>query len=95
MLREVTRSVILDGDDLRECWELGFDYEDRWEQNLRAMSVANLLADQGVNVIVATICPYPELRRVIHAHSRHPIRFIYLPGGDPRDQPFEWGDGVI
>ena len=81
--------IILDGDELRECWELGFSVGDRAEQNMRAMRVANLLCRQGHDVVIATICPYTILRRWLVVHSEAKIRWIYLPGGDDRGEPFE------
>lgn len=85
--------VILDGDALRTIWsDLGLSEADRREQNLRAARLAKLLDDQGVNVIVATICPYRDLREQVRAITD--CRFIYLEGGKvgpeyPFEQPGE------
>lgn len=59
--------VLYDGDMMRKRWEhedrpLGFSREDRIENNMRIAKLAKKAAEDGVRVIVATICPYRELR---------------------------------
>jgi adenylylsulfate kinase-like enzyme len=72
--------VLLDGDDLRGVWtDLDLSEAGRREQNLRVARLARLLADQGFGVIVATICPYRDLRARVQAITG--CRFVYLPGG--------------
>lgn len=71
--------ILLDGDAMRKCWTLGFSYEDRVENNLRIAKIAKELSDQGFNVVVATICPYKQLRQDVHTITN--CRFIYLSGG--------------
>lgn len=61
-----TNEVVLDGDAMRQVWlDLGFSKEDRWEQNKRAARLALMLEKQGFDVIIATICPYQELREEV------------------------------
>lgn len=81
--------VILDGDVLRTIWtDLDLSEAGRREQNLRAARLAKLLDDQFVNVIVATICPYRDLREQVKAITG--CRFIYLEGGKTGPEyPFE------
>lgn len=81
--------IILDGDALRAVWPgLGFTIKDRWEQNCRAARLAVMLEAQGFDVIVATICPYTELRNQIKEMTN--CRFIYLEGGETgEDYPYE------
>lgn len=88
-LREELGAVMLDGDELRTVWKLGFSKADRREQNLRAARLAQLIARQGLPVIVATICPYDELRRSI-SRMCNPV-WVYLPGGaaPSAERPFE------
>lgn len=88
-LRMRTREIILDGDALRAVWPgLTLSREDRWEQNLRAARLAKLLEDQGHDVIVATICPYRELRDQVQEITN--CTFIYLEGGKSgEDYPYE------
>lgn len=59
-------TVILDGDQLRDGVNkgLGFSREDRAENVRRIASVAKLLADQGVTVLVSAISPYADDREV-------------------------------
>lgn len=84
--------IVLDGDALRAVWPgLGLGEADRREQNLRAARLAKLLEEQGHDVIVATICPYRDLRAQVHALTR--CRFIYLEGGRAGPEyPYEPGD---
>ena len=81
--------IVLDGDDLRYVWKLGFSKEDRWEQNLRAAKLARLLHRQGYDVVVSTICPYRELRKEVQAMTG--CKFVYLDGGkEPTEEyPYE------
>ncbi|MGI8631499.1 MAG: adenylyl-sulfate kinase [Solirubrobacterales bacterium] len=60
---------VLDGDVVREglCRDLGFSHEDRDENVRRIAWVANLLARNGVSVIVAAISPYAQARREARA----------------------------
>jgi adenylylsulfate kinase len=72
--------VVLDGDAMRAVWPgLGFSKHDREEQNLRVARLAKTLEQQGFDVIVATICPYKDLRERVRAITG--CRFIYLEGG--------------
>ena len=69
-------SVILDGDTLRGIYPTGFSQKDRWEHNLRVAKIAKMLESQGVDVIVALICPYKKLRDEVQAICD--CGFIYL-----------------
>jgi adenylylsulfate kinase len=84
-----SKIVLLDGDDMRKVWTIGFSKEDRWENNLRIARLAATLESQGFDVIVATICPYRDLRKEIRNLIK--CRFIYVPGGKPttNEYPFE------
>jgi adenylylsulfate kinase len=65
------RTELLDGDALREtlCKDLGFSRQDR-EENLRRISfVSELLARNGVIVLVAAITPYRAIREEIRSNS--------------------------
>jgi adenylylsulfate kinase len=61
------RVEVLDGDSLRTTLSkgLGFSKEDRYENIRRIAFVAELLARNGVIVLVAAISPYRELRAEI------------------------------
>lgn len=83
-------SIVLDGDDMREIWpELGFSKEDRIENNLRVARFAKLMELKGLDVIVATICPYVELRKMVRKICG--CIFIYVAGGkcNTEDFPYE------
>jgi len=87
-LQHTYGGIILDGDDMRKCWDLGFSKEDRWEQNSRVAKIANVLDAQGYDVIVATICPYMSLRAYVKYLTG--CRFIYLDGGKKgKEYPYE------
>jgi len=81
--------ILLDGDAMRKCWTLGFSKEDRWENNLRIAKIVNELSSQGFNVIVATICPFKDLRQEVEKITN--CRFIYLSGGkeSSNEYPYE------
>ncbi len=92
---DVPNKIVLDGDDLRECWELGFSKEDREEQNLRAAKLARLFWIQGFNVAVATICPYAKLRQKIRKEILPDVRWVYVTSpasqSPSKEYPFEEG----
>lgn len=84
--------IILDGDALRGVWP-GLDWSEvsRREQNLRTARLAKLLEDQGFDVIVATICPYRDLREQVRSITG--CEFIYLEGGrEGPEYPYERPD---
>lgn len=83
------RTILLDGDAMRTCWTLGLTKEDRWEQNMRIARLAKVLDAQGFNIVVATICPFRELREDIRKLTT--CRFVYLDGGqEPSEEhPYE------
>ncbi len=86
--------IVLDADDLREVWSLGFSKEDRWEQNIRLAKLARILLIQGFNVCVASICPYRVLRKEIMEILPN-VRWIYINSPDSKKSskefPFEEG----
>lgn len=61
------RAEILDGDAVRRelCKELGFSKQDRDENIRRIGFVADLLARNGVIVLVSAISPYREIRQEV------------------------------
>lgn len=67
-LRDLGRAVeVLDGDAVRETLSkgLGFTKEDRDTNIKRIGFVANLLARNGVTVLVSAISPYRDARRSV------------------------------
>lgn len=88
--------IVLDADDLREVWTgLTWSIEDRWEQNNRLAKLARLLSIQGINVCVASICPFAEQREYIRKHFIPWITWVMVKGPDSQppdeDHPFEYG----
>jgi adenylylsulfate kinase len=81
--------VLLDGDTLRAIWPgLTLSPEDRRENNLRAARLAAELDRQGFDVIVATICPYRDLRDEVQRLTK--CKFISLDGGkEGPEYPYE------
>jgi adenylylsulfate kinase len=70
-LAEVGRTAqILDGDELRTtlCADLGFGKEDRDRNVQRIGYVAELLARNGILVLVPVIAPYAQARAAVRAH---------------------------
>ena len=57
--------VVLDGDTVRAAFgnDLGFDEKDRIIQIARIQSIANLLSQQGLVVLVAALYSNPDLLR--------------------------------
>jgi len=92
-LAQRTNSILLDGDALREIWPgLGLDEMSRRTQNLRAARLARMLADQGRDVVVATICPYRDLRAEVKRITN--CEFMYMDGGKAGPEyPYEGRDG--
>ena len=81
--------ILLDGNDMRQVWPgLGLDREGRWEQNLRLARLASLLDKQGHDVVVASICPYRELRDKVHKMTG--CRFIYCDGGEEPSEEYPY-----
>ncbi|MFF8383014.1 adenylyl-sulfate kinase [Streptomyces kanasensis] len=69
---EGRRVEVLDGDEIREFLSagLGFGREDR-DTNVRRIGfVAELLASNGVKVLVPVIAPYADSRAEVRAHHR-------------------------
>lgn len=81
-------TIILDGDELRTVWKLGFSKEDRWEQNMRAARLGEILERQGFEVIISTICPYRKLREEIN--KKFNVRWIQLGGGITPSKEFPY-----
>lgn len=63
------RLVVLDGDVVRKglCSDLGFSLNDRFENSRRLASMARLLLDEGLSVVVSAISPYSAARAAARA----------------------------
>lgn len=56
------KSIILDGDEIRNFFKTGFDKQSRIEHNLNVGRMASVFEKQGFIVIVSLISPYAEAR---------------------------------
>src|SRR5262245_49252130 len=73
------RAEVLDGDVVRALlWpELGFSRADRQENLRRVARVANLLARNGIVVVIAAIAPFSPARRAMRAlHEEQGVDFL-------------------
>ena len=67
----------LDGDDMRASitGELGYTAKDRMTNNIKIAKLAKVLEEQGIDVIVSTICPEYVRQQVKHISK---CKFIHL-----------------
>jgi adenylylsulfate kinase len=70
----------LDGDDLRTglCSDLGFTTEARVENHRRIAEVARLAAEQGMNVVVATMAPEHDQRDIVSKVLGNRLMWFYI-----------------
>ena len=80
-LAEKFGSILLDADEVRKIWPyLEHSEADRRENNLMTARLARLLDEQTNNgVVVATVCPYADLRTQVQNICK--CRFVYVQGG--------------
>jgi adenylylsulfate kinase-like enzyme len=87
--RPMPNVLFLDGDDLRKIFgaysaeHFTKEYRQQWTQTLQRF-VAHI-ADQGINVVMATVNPYRDIREQFKK-SRSDIREIYIYKTDPRQR---------
>ncbi len=84
-------AVILDGNEMRASISLGagFSMEERLEHNKRVARLANVLARQGRNVVVAVIAPIDAIRLMVSALC-DPF-WVYVNRRQPynKERPYE------
>ena len=70
----------LDGDDMRSglCSDLRFTTDARVENHRRIAEVAKLAAEQGMNVVVATMAPQHDQRDVVAKVLGRRLVWIYI-----------------
>lgn len=86
--------IILDGDCMRALWpELGFSEEDRKENNIRIANIASALSKLGYDIIVATICPYRDLRKKVQKITN--CKFVYVEGGKSNSEEYPYESEMI
>lgn len=85
------RVVVLDGDEMRATVSVdeGFSPEDRRRHNLRMARLANLLADSGLQVIVAVIAPFASVREELQSICDPKWIYIKRSGLSAADRPYE------
>ena len=71
--------VLLDGDQLRPMYGLniGYSNEERKEGAFRNIRLCNLLAEQGIDVVLCSICMYHDVRAWNREHIEN-YREIYI-----------------
>ncbi len=72
--------VCLDGDEMRStlCSDLGFKPEARLENHRRIAEIANLLASQGLNVVVSTMAPEHQQRDLVAKILGERLQWFYI-----------------
>ena len=72
------RTIILDGDDIREInGDFDLSNNGREAHNIRIAKMARMLEEQGFDVVVSVICPTQKLRDKVREITG--CIFIYLP----------------
>lgn len=71
--------VVLDGDQIRPVYneDIGYTDEDRLKGASRTFRVAKMLADQGIDVVVCSICMYSAVRDWNREHIENYVE-IYI-----------------
>ena len=71
--------VLLDGDQIRPVYneDIGYDDASRLQGAHRTFRVANMLAEQGIDVVVCSICMYSAVRAWNREHIAN-YREIYV-----------------
>lgn len=64
------KTIILDGDEIRDFFKIGFDKESRIAHNIDVGKLASLFEKQGFIVIVSLVSPYKEARDESRKMSR-------------------------
>lgn len=76
----MTRPIILDGDEMRKIYPVGFESKDREENVMRLAKFAALLERQGFTPLVACVSPTKKLRQKARRLFNSSC-LIYMPGG--------------
>lgn len=71
--------ILLDGDELREIFlnDLGYSMEDRKKMAMRYVRLVKMLSDQNIDVILATISMFSEVRQWNRKHIENYVE-IYI-----------------
>ena len=73
-------TILLDGDSIRPaiCEDLEYGDIDRRKNNLRVARLANLLNNQGFDVVVATICSGNPIKQEVYWICK--CKFVHMEG---------------
>ncbi|HDD45195.1 MAG TPA: adenylyl-sulfate kinase [Candidatus Desulfofervidus auxilii] len=78
LLAKKIKAIFLDSEDLRNIFtNLGYSKVDRWENNFKAYSLAELINNQGFDVVIAIMTPFETFREV-YLYDKLKIKTIYL-----------------
>lgn len=78
--KAIERPVILDGDEMRKIFPVGFEPQDRKDNIMRLAKFAALLERQGFTPLVACVSPTKEMRQKARRLFNSSC-LIYMPGG--------------
>ena len=78
---QIPNSVVLDGDEFRKQFPIGYSYEDRKENITHLANIAVILEKQDHVVIIACVSPYRVLRKELQSLFAGCIE-ICLPFGE-------------
>ena len=78
--KNIRRSIILDGDEIRSIIPNDFSDEGRWNNITTVIKLAELLVKQEYVPIVAMISPKKEWREEARKHFEE-FKLIYVKGG--------------
>jgi adenylylsulfate kinase-like enzyme len=91
--------INLDGDVMRQSISVGagFTKSDREEHNLRIARLANVLHDQGFNIVVSVIAPFASTRKKIEETIPYGLKWVYIKreGLTTSERPYEEPTGVV
>ncbi len=74
-------AIILDGDDMRIDFPLGYTDEEREAHIIRMGKFANILNRQGFVVIIAAVLPKKKWREQLRKIIKKECHLIYVAGG--------------
>lgn len=74
--------------------DMGFSKEDREQHNLRVARLANVLHNQGFNIVVSVIAPFASTRAKIDKLISCKWVYVKRSGLSKPDRPYEEPTGV-
>jgi adenylylsulfate kinase-like enzyme len=81
ILDDGKRVFLLDGDDIRIDFPLGYTDEDREHHIIRMGKFTNILNRQGFDVIIAAVLPKKKWRDMLKEIIKEETHLIYVKGG--------------